>query len=241
MGALGLGFLLAPATLISLDRATVDVALAALTIGILFYGDRDRSEASSPLVYLVLAAAPLARETGVLLIAAFALWSALAGRGRAVAWSALSALPFLAWWWYVDRHTTPDLTSHLSLTPFGGMAQRAMHPLVYPVTSAWLRKAAMFDYLAFLGVCVAFVLALMRPRSLAGMIALIFCAALVFVSQPQVWAETYAFGRIASPLLIGLALIALRERWWWGLAPVGMALPRVLWQLAPQLRGILRG
>jgi hypothetical protein len=229
---LGALFLLTPATLISLDRATVDVALAALTVAF--------AVARGPALWCVLASAPLARETGLLLVAANAIRCAVERRWRAVGWTAVSLIPSACWWWYVARHTASDLTSHVSAVPFAGMAYRAAHPVVYETASRWLRNAAVLDYFAFLGICLAFALVVWRRR--AGRLeiaAALFCAALAFVSQPQVWAEAYAFGRIASPLLLLLVLIALRDRWWWGLAPLAAVLPRILWQLTPQFKGIL--
>ncbi len=62
--AWGLAFLLVPATLVSMDRLTVDVALAALTVAFVFYS----RPGPSWKLYPVLALAPLARETGLLLI-----------------------------------------------------------------------------------------------------------------------------------------------------------------------------
>lgn len=59
-GAWGLAFLALPATLISIDRMTIDVALTALCAGVLLYSARD-----CPVrVAALLAAAPLIRETG---------------------------------------------------------------------------------------------------------------------------------------------------------------------------------
>jgi len=230
---LGMGFLLAPATLVSLDRATVDVALAALTVGFaLFRG---------PALYGILTAAPFARETGLLLIAAQAACAAWQRRWRAMLWSAAAALPFLGWAWYVSRRTAPDLTSHLGPIPFAGILYRVLRYAPYSLDTAWLRHAAALDYLAFLGLCAGLALAVPRRPDRLGMAAAAFAVALIFVSQPQVWAEAYAFARIASPLVILLALLALRDRWWWGLAPLACILPRLLWQLEPQFRGVLRG
>jgi hypothetical protein len=233
----GVAFLLLPATLISLDRATVDVALAALTVAFALYRGRA--------LWVVLAVAPLARETGLLLTAANAACSARERHWRAVGWSAAALLPCALWWAYVAQATAPDLTSHLAPVPFGGIWYRLTHPVMYETSSAWLRKAAALDYIGFLGACAAIALAVVAALRTKGgrleIAALAFAAALVFVGQPQVWAEAYAFGRVAAPLLLLLALVAVRDRWWWGLAPVAMVLPRVLWQLAPQFKAVLRG
>jgi hypothetical protein len=230
---LGMAFLLTPATLISLDRATLDGALAALTVGLLAVRGRWR--------YAVLAATPLVRETGLLLVGGFILAEAIARRWRSAALSAATLAPFALWWGYVSAHTAPDLTSHVAPVPLAGILYRATHPVVYELASAWVRKAAVLDYLAFLGVLACYAL-LWRLRRADGawLAAAAFCAALLFVAHPQVWAEAYAFGRVASPLLILVAAMSLRARWWWGLAPMAMVLPRVFWQLAPQFWGVVR-
>jgi hypothetical protein len=215
----GFGFLLVPATLTSLDRGTVDVALAALSLGF--------AAASGWALLLVLAAIPLARETGALLIGAH-----VAATRRW--WHAAAALPFAGWWLYVADRTPPDSTPHLSWVPFGGIAYRLTHLTTYPITSDWIRKAAVLDYVAFLGICACFVLVVLSRRwwrEREWLAAAAFCAALIFVGHPQVWAEAYAFGRVASPLLIMLGLLALRHRWWWGLAPLAMVLPRIVFQM----------
>jgi hypothetical protein len=64
--ALGLLFLVIPATVVSIDRMTVDVALGALTAGFVLYFLEDRE----PGMWLTAAAAGLVRETGLLLVAA---------------------------------------------------------------------------------------------------------------------------------------------------------------------------
>ena len=216
----------------------MDVALAALTAGFALYSARGEP---SWKLWAVLAAAPLARETGLLLAAGYGVWALGERRWARAAGSAAALVPLAAWSAYIALRSAPDLTSHLGATPFAGIAWRALHPLSYPVTSAWLRNAAALDYLAFLGVVGAMLLALRRRPDPLWTASALFAIALAFVSHPQVWAEAYAFGRVASPLLVLLGMAALRDRWWWGLGPLAMAAPRVLWQLLPQAKAILRG
>ena len=64
--AWGLAFLLLPATLTSVDRMAVDVALAALSVAFVRYAKKQPTIR----LYLVLMLAPLVRDTGALLIAA---------------------------------------------------------------------------------------------------------------------------------------------------------------------------
>ena len=66
--AWGLMFVLMPAALVSMDRMTVDVALAALTVGFVLYSS---DEGPRWKLLLILACAALARETGLLLTAGY--------------------------------------------------------------------------------------------------------------------------------------------------------------------------
>ncbi|HSW48986.1 MAG TPA: hypothetical protein VLH09_02375, partial [Bryobacteraceae bacterium] len=92
--AWGLCFLLLPATLISVDRMVIDLALASLTAGFALYA-RDGPPWK---LGVVLACAALARETGMLLLAGYCLY--LISRRlwvRAIAFS-LAGLPLMIWW-----------------------------------------------------------------------------------------------------------------------------------------------
>jgi hypothetical protein len=44
-----------------------------------------------------------------------------------------------------------------------------------------------------------------------------------------------------SPLLLMVALAGVRRRRWWTLAPICMVLPRILFQLATEWRGVWHG
>ena len=76
---LGFTFLLIPATLVSIDRLTVDAALAALCVAFALYILED----SPWRLYLVLLVAPLVRETGLLLLAGYVIALLLKRRLRA--------------------------------------------------------------------------------------------------------------------------------------------------------------
>src|SRR6266545_227553 len=120
-------FLLVPAVLVSLDRMTVDVALAALCVAFALYPDSWK-------IYPVLAAAPLARETGVVLALAYA----IAKRKPQVL---VALAPAAAWAAYVAAHTAPDHTPWISPLPFAGLITRTLHPWPYRTDTSWLLKA----------------------------------------------------------------------------------------------------
>jgi hypothetical protein len=195
------------------------------------------------MVYAILALAPLARETGACLIAAYVIVQ-LGRRNWLGAGLGLSAsLPFLLWTLYLNAHTAPDHTIFASLVPLKGLVLRTLAPMQYATPTAWLHKAAVLDYLAILGIWAAL---LGSPTNwfsfdeLEGA-ALAFAATAIFLAQPQAWGETYSFGRTMSPLLICVALVGVRRRRWWALAPLCMVLPRILLQLATEWRGVWHG
>lgn len=222
----GMAFALVPAVLISLDRGTVDVALAALCVGFALYAEQSR------LVYPLLALAPLARETGICLIAAFVAVEVRRRCWRRAAIGALMALPFAAWMLYLNAHTAADATVFASWMPLAGLVARTLHPAQYALSSAWLRKAAALDYLAVLGIWLALILVLVRPRmTMLRATGLAFAAVAIFLAQPQAWGETYAFGRTLSPLLLFPALEGIAKRRWWTLVPLALVVPRVLYQI----------
>ncbi len=208
-------FLLVPAVLVSLDRMTVDVSTAALTVGALV----------QPWVALPLAG--LSRETGLVLIFAVAIarknWRFL-----------LCALPALAWYGYVHVHTGADQTAWLG---FGGLFERTLHPIQFPVTSHWLRAAAALDYLALLGIWTGIVLCtFLRRLGTAEWIAILFASFALCLGKRDIWADAYAFGRTLSPLLIALAMIAVRDRKPAFALPLLLVLPRILFQLNAAMR-----
>lgn len=235
----GAAFALVPAVLISIDRATVDVVLAALCVGFALYAVAEPSWK----VYPILALAPLARETGVCLLAAFALVQLRERRWSRALLAAGVALPALAWLLFLDARTRPDLTVFASFVPLKGLVIRTLQPIQYATTTPWLQKAAALDYLAVLGIWVALAATPSNWFSFDELegAALAVAAVAVFLAQPQAWGETYSFGRTMSPLLVCVALAGVRKRKWWALAPLAMVLPRVVLQLATEWRGVLHG
>jgi hypothetical protein len=275
----GAVFALVPAVLISLDRATVDVALAALCVGFALYTaplwggppgprpapwpacggpapTRDMRVQGDPrgpggpphkleqwTLCLILALAPLARETGACLIVAYVVVQLRRRDWRAAGRGATTALPFLLWTLYLNAHTAGDHTVFASLMPLKGLVLRTLQPIQYATPTAWLRKAAVLDFLAILGIWAAL---LGSPTNwfsfdeLEGA-ALAFAATALFLAQPQAWGEAYSFGRTLSPLLLTVALAGVRRRRWWTLAPICMVLPRILFQLAAEWRGVWHG
>jgi hypothetical protein len=235
-------FILVPGVLVSLDRYTVDVALAALCIGFAWYG----VERCSLAVFAVLALAPLARETGLILAAAFGAHALWRRNWRAAAFAGAAAVPFGAWLWYVSMRTVPDQTVFASWVPFRGLIERTLHPFPDSVATRWLFTAAVLECVAVVGIWLAVALAFRLlwkgRRDLLAIAAALFATVFVaFLAQPQAWAGVYTFGRTMSPLLIWLALMGAASRQWPFVLPLAMTVPRLLFQLGPQWWRIVHG
>jgi hypothetical protein len=225
-------FLLVPGVLVSLDRMTVDAALAALVVVFAI--------AEGPLLWLAAALAPLVRETGWPLIAAYA---SISWRRP---WLPLSAaIPAAAWYAWVRFHTNPDGTLWLSAIPFRGLIARTLNVFPLQPHTSWERVALSLDYVAVFGIWAALAIvawmAWNRDTGRVAMAAYLFVLFAMFVAKADVWQDAYAFARTQSPLLICCALWGVARRKWIALAPAAFTLPRLLFQLEPQVKGVLHG
>jgi hypothetical protein len=232
---IGLAFLLVPSVLVSLDRMTVDLALAALAVGFILYSEKREWTK----VYALLAIAPLVRETGLLMIIAACLWN------RRNAWKfAICAIPFAIWELFVRAHTgAADQTVLATFVPFSALVQRTLHPVQFALSTRWLAIAATLDYLALLGVWTALMIciwfAYKRQFDLLATCALVFAGFSSILGAPQIWADAYAFGRTLSPLLLWIALRSIANQQYWTVLPIAMVVPRILFQFHPQWKSIL--
>jgi len=249
--ACGLAFLLVPATLVSMDRMTVDGALAALAIAVAWY-----SRIESPVrLYTVLGMACLTRETGVILVAACCLVDMLAKRFRRAATWATACLPLLGWYLF--------LRNKLAVTGTGGgvprwtykrlgvgIIGRLLHPIHYPFTGALEVLTRSLDVVALTGILCAIAAAIIllrrRPLGPVSIAAFLYAALAIALVNVNYWNWCYSYARVFSPLLIFIALqtTASKHRisgWWWTLAPTALVDLRIGLQLGVQALGILRG
>lgn len=241
----GLAFLPIPAVAVSLDRMTVDLPLAALSIGLALYVDSRKMRWA---VCAMLCAAPLARETGMILVAAWCLYSAVRRDWTGVALGAACASPSLAWWIYVQRHAPADSNFYLSVYPFSGIVQRTLSGAGDPTNTLWLRAANAFEGLALAGIWLALGLALSllfwrarKPPGFVELTAVLFVGFAAMLGRFELWASAYATGRTMSPLLIMLGLAAMERRSAVFAAPLLLVVPRIALQYEAQLKGVLRG
>lgn len=236
--AWGLCFLLAPATIVSIDRLTIDVALAALTVGFALYARHGPPWK----LFLALACATLARETGVLLLAGYCmylLWRRLPG--RAALFSA-AIVPALAWFAYVQPRTQGDMVVRSMLVLYS--PQFIITPL-YDLPRSLALAMTTLDYLLMAGVLLALVLTIRLavkgtpgPLGTAGlMFGLMTSWMLFYVSM----GDPYTYPRVVTPMLALVALQGLARNSPIGLLPAALVSARVAAQLGNQALGILRG
>jgi hypothetical protein len=237
----GLAFLAVPGVAISLDRMMVDGPLVALAVGLML---QESTGEPGWQVYAILAAAPVIRETGFLLIAAWCAVRALASLTRQALYGLACAIPALAWFLYTGLHSPPDATPEATW-PLGGLIRWTLYALGHPVEAYGPRASAVFEFVALAGIWLAFALAIRvaatLPRRLPELIVIAFALFACVIGYQDIWASAYGIGRTLSPLLIALAVIGLRDRRVLFALPLAMIVPRIALQFAAEIRVGLRG
>jgi len=238
----GMSFLWIPAVAVSLDRLTIDLPLAAICIGLALYADKP--EAGWP-VYAMLCAAPLIRETGMVLVVGWCVYRIIQHDKRGGMLGAACALPAAAWWAYVQKRTPADGTAWLSSYPFSGIVNRTLQGTGDPTSTLWLRAASVLEDVALAGMWLALVLAFYvvwkwRGKFI-GITAILFAGFAAALGKFDLWSSAYATGRTMSPLLILLALLAFQKRRVLFALPLLLIVPRIALQYEAQLKAVLRG
>ncbi|MCL6545721.1 MAG: hypothetical protein K6T61_10865 [Bryobacteraceae bacterium] len=240
----GLLFLLTPAALVSMDRMTIDISLAAICAAAAAFFPMRRRWGE----WLLVAAAPLARETGLALTAAYLFWSVLRRDWRRVWGGALSVLPFAAWSLYLNARLGSMGFHSREAAPFRELAGVVLQPYAYPWSPAVNAVVIGADWLALAGALLAVVLAF--RGSLGGLRSLLDSAILWFgllglalaaVGHRDIWIHLYGYGRVFSPLLLLLALRAVKEGTKVGFAPLLSTLLTCGLHFASNAYRILRG
>lgn len=244
----GLLFLATPAAAISVERLTVDIALTALSVGYVYYSLQGRRGAS----WLVLALCPLARETGLAIIAADGLWHLLRRSWSQSLVAALAVAPFAVWYTYVSSQADAGAGGWVSW-PLHGLIERSMQLFPGFVPDAKASAAAVLDYIGVVGVWLGLAQSVRLIRTdlwsngefhAGGVGPLELCLAsftlaAVMLGSPEVWFSVYSFARVLSPWFLFLALVAIRDGKPWLLAPAGLMLPRIAAQYGTQALGIV--
>lgn len=239
----GILFLTLPGVLTSIDRMTIDVALAAFWVGFAVYAARSDSRG----LYWVLALAALTRETGFVLAATYCLYMLWQKQTVKALWAALALLPSLAWYLYVFLTLPPDTNGWVFLR-VGGLLAAVLNPFPYPWSAAYNAFVIAVDYLALAGILLAVFLALRQVMRRSGGILELAVAVqgvlgLVFVvfGFREIWVHIYGYARLLSPVVELLALRSLSRKSPADLLPIPMVLPRFALQWGGQALAIARG
>ncbi|MGQ9635177.1 MAG: hypothetical protein ACUVXB_13140 [Bryobacteraceae bacterium] len=240
----GLLFLLTPAALVSMDRMTIDVSLLAICAAAAAFFPMRRQWDE----WLILAAAPLARETGLALTAAYLSWSFVRRDWRRLWGGALSVLPFAFWSLYLNLRLGPMGFNWREAAPFRELAGVVLQPYPYPWSAAVNALVLGADWLALSGALFAIASALRGP--LGSLRSFLYSAILWFgllglalaaVGHRDIWIHLYGYGRVLSPLLLLLALRAVAEGTKTGFAPWVLTLLTCGLYFASSAYRILRG
>ena len=236
-------FVLAPASMISLDRLTVDLAFAALCMGFALYVRRNEEGG----IYAIAALACFSREAGFLLPAAASLYWLAQRRFRKAAAFLTATVPAAVWYAYLTFVTPADPDARAGhLMPLAGIVQVLLHPFGYAVGDASRTVLQWLDRLALLGFVLAVLLTVWivrRTRFGPVEAAMTLWSVLGLCLPAIVWAEPFAGPRVFTPLLILVVVLGMPQLRWRALVPMALVLPRVALQvLAPMLWyvGLLR-
>ncbi len=241
--AWGLAFLLMPATLHGIDRMLPDVALGAAMIGFVLYRKQRMA-----LAWTLLAAAVLARELGLLIVAAavgHALWERR--RRLAVVWAA-AIVPALAWWMTCARlfpsGSRPATLNWVARMPVYGFFLRLGDPIAYNTHPWAVPVLQISDAAVMLGLLAASVMAVWLWWSNRGgdleWQSLAAASLVIVASHPYFLRDEFSYPRSYSLLVGPLLLLALRTgKWWWAL-PCGLLSFRVLLGFAMELKYLAR-
>ena len=204
----GILFLLAPATLVGLERMTVDTALAALSLSSILAACARRWV----LLWLSLAGAMLAKETGVLMIAAVVFWLAGQRKYRLAALFGASLLPAAAWYVFVQAHTARDfsLAGFSFLTAYFVSMKTPINPGFLPMVfrAATLAAVVALLWMALWGVALG---VRSRFREIAPLVCFVYSALVLLLQTGAIWAEPNGFARIYSPLMVCMIAAAWRQ------------------------------
>lgn len=241
--AWGLLFAIAPATIVSIDRMTVDVALAALAAGFAVYCQKGFSWR----VAAILVCAALTRETALPIIGAYAIYLLTRKRVAAAVLAASTALPAAAWFVYLRSQTSEHslLATFVDWIPLYGLVDRVIHPHVYSLTPLKDLAGRGLDLVALAGVALALVFtaraALRKEWNPRAAATYALAIAVVFLGNRSVWEDVYAFGRVLTPFLLLAAIGAWPRRAWIAALPILSIDARIGLNLAAQAAGVIRG
>ena len=228
-------YVIVPVAIVSLDRMLVDLAVTSLALGFAYYVEKGESGWK---LWLVLAAAALCRETGMLLFPAYALRLLWQLRFARIVLFATSLIPGAAWTLWV-RASIPGAAAlgPSMLYPLYGMVQSILHPRHYEFAAPLVAAIVGLWWVQLAGILLGCGMALRRGLGLDALANACFLwACFALCLPPGVYDDPYAGARVLGPMLLFLGL-----RGGWGWAPLLLVTPRVWLELGAQAWGIARG
>jgi hypothetical protein len=211
----GLSFLTVPAVLIGIDTMTIDVVFAALVACFAWQIQTGRRR----WLWLTVAAAPLVRDTGLILVAACAVAALTRRDWRKAAYWMTAAVPLMLWSGYLQAIFPETATTSQAILPWWyfpklrlGVALAFVSPADYPNLSASVEiLVRLLDRVCLLGIMSATILGALRLRAAKWeetTLALgVFTALVPALSSRGVWLSPYGYSRLISPLFV-LLLVA---------------------------------
>ncbi len=231
-------FVVLPASLVFIDRLTLDHVLAALCVGYALYAIRRPSWQ----LYVILTLAPLAREIGILLTISYLFYCTIWRNWRFAALFATTTIPSLLWNLYIQL-TIGSAAYSTETSPLSSLFHFLLNPVEYSPEVPLASVVRFADAVALLGMLLAIVFAILlvwkRKTDPIAVSALLFALLAIFVQRPDVWATVYNYGRIFSPLLILVAVGWLPQNRWLGALPILLTAPRVAIQYGRQIMGVM--
>jgi hypothetical protein len=215
----GLLFLFTPATLMGIERMTIDISLSALCLLCLLLSRKQHWL----LLWCALAAAVLSRETGLLVLAGVVFWLGKRKRFALAAVLTSSLLPAVAWYGFVQIHTGGDYsTSGFRLFP---ILDAFKAPLAPDVLGFWFRIATGIAAIGMLAAAVQGVYTALKNRleDLAAILCFFFAAFVIVFPAGAVWSDADGFPRIYSPLLLYLVTATWQSGFTLALASFALA------------------
>lgn len=250
--AWGLLFFAVPSTLVGIDTMTIDVVFAALVACFTW----QVQSGCRRWLWLTVAAAPLVRETGLILVAACVIVSLWRRDWRRSACWLAAAVPFVVWVVYVHSVFPETTTAPRALIPRQYLPQLRLgvllafvSPADYPNLSPGVERLIQFlDRVSLLGVMAASMLGALQLRaskwSETALLLGAFAAIVPALSGRELWLPVYGYGRLISPLfLLLLALCSGKPRGPAFAATLAVCLMvdlRVSAELLTQVLGVVR-
>lgn len=237
--AWAMAFLAIPAVPISLDRMTVDLALVSLAAAAMYFWTANQTRK----LFVVMVLLGLTRDTGILIVAAFAGFFLLRKEWRRAAVAVIAAMPAIIWVTYVTALHPLQVRPWLPEHPFSFTWDFLVRPESYAFAPAINIIVRALDLAALAGSAAALVIDLREawrtPATPAAAINVCFGALALYLFALDGWTHVYDFGRVLSPLVLTLLLSGVFSGRWLLFLPAGLMTLRVAAQMAPQLLGIL--